>query len=252
MTGPEQRAQALVLRAVDYGESDRIVTFFTRELGKASAFARGARKSQKRFGGALEPFNRLAIRFRDRRGELLSLASATVERARPAIVTDLDLIQRASYVTELIGESTREREPLPELFDLLDGGLETMGTAEFGALGLDARGGWLASFELKLLDLAGYRPDLSACAQCGDASADRYRFVPERGVLLCARDAGGAGIAVSAGTVRLLDATLAVPLDRLDRFAFSHQQVIEARRILGPFIRAQLGKELRSARFLES
>ena len=239
----EQRATALVLRAVDYGESDRIVTFLTRELGKVTAFARAARKSQKRFGGALEPFNRLAIRYRDRRGELLSLASATVDRARPGIAADLDRIARASYLTELTGESTKEREPHGELFDLLDGGLELLATAATG-------GGWLAAFELKLLALAGYRPDLAGCASCGDAAAEQYRFSPERGVLACSRCAGGHGIPVSAGTVRLLEASLEQPLDRLDRFAFSEAQVVEARRLLAPFIRLQLGKELRSARFL--
>lgn len=240
----EQRASALVLRSTDYGESDRIITFFTRELGKVAAFARSARKSQKRFGGALEPFNRLAIRYRDRRGELLSLASATVDHARPGITTDLERISRAAYVTELVMEATREREPHAELFDLLDAGLEVIGTADTG-------GGWLAAFELKLLALAGYRPDLAGCASCGDADAERYRFAPERGLLFCARCTASGGIAVSAGTVRLLDASLQTPLDRLDRFAFSDAQVQEARRILAPFIRLQLGKELRSAKFLD-
>ena len=241
----EERAVALVLRSVDYGEADRIVTFYTRELGKVAAFARAARKSQKRFGGALEPFNRLAIRYRDRRGELLSLASAVVDRARPGVTTELERIHRASYVTELVTEATREREPHAELFDLLDAGLEVIATA-------DTAGGWLAAFELKLLALAGYRPDLAGCASCGDAGADRYRFVPDRGILLCARCASGGGVAVSAGTVRLLEASLEMPLDRLDRFSFSAAQVEEARRILGPFIRLQLGKELRSAKFLDS
>jgi DNA repair protein RecO (recombination protein O) len=241
----ELRATALILRTVDYGESDRIVTFFTRELGKVTAFARSARKSQKRFGGALEPFNRLAIRYRDRRGDLLSLASATIERARSGITTDLERIGRAAYVTELTGEAIREREAVPELFDLLDAGLEMLSSSD--AVG----GGWLAAFELKLLSLAGYRPDLAGCASCGDAAAERYRFVPDRGVIFCAGCAGGSGIAVSAGTVRALEASLDHPLPMLDRIALSPAQVEEARRLLGPFIRLQLGKELRSAKFLD-
>lgn len=245
---PEGRDVALLLRAVDYGEADRVVTFFTRGLGKVTAFARAARKSQKRFGGALEPFHRLAIRYRDRRGELVSLVSASVERARPGIPADLDRIARAAYVTELVAEATRERAPHPELFDLLDAGLEVLSSVELRGA---TAGGWLAAFELKLLALAGYRPDLAACADCGDAGAGRYRFVPDRGVLCCMRCAGGHGIAVSAGTVRLLEASLEHALDRLERFAFSPSQVDEARRLLGPFIRVQLGKELKSARFLD-
>lgn len=243
--GNEERAVALVLRTVDYGESDRIVTFFTRELGKVSAFARAARKSQKRFGGALEPFNRLLIRYRDRRGELLSLSSATIDHARSGILRDLDRIGRAAYVTELTSEAIREREALPELFDLLDAGLEVIASAT------NTGGGWLAAFELKLLSLAGYRPDLAGCASCGDASAEHYRFVPERGVLFCGRCAGRDGSVVSAGTVRLLEASLEQPLDALEGLEFSVAQVDEARRLLKPFIRLQLGKELRSAKFLD-
>lgn len=244
--GSEQRAVALILRTVDYGESDRIVTFFTRELGKVSAFARAARKSQKRFGGALEPFNRLAIRYRDRRGELLSLASAEIDRSRSRITSGLDRIARAAYVTELTSESTREREPLPELFDLLDAGLEVLAGEP------EVSGGWLAAFELKVLALAGYRPDFGGCAACGDAGTERYRFVPDRGVVYCSSCAGPAGgIAISAGTVRLLEAALDHPLEQLHRFTFDRAQVDEARRVLAPFIRLQLGKELRSAKFLD-
>ena len=241
----EERAVALVLRTVDYGEADRIVTFFTRELGKVSAFARAARKSQKRFGGALEPFNRLLIRYRDRRGELLSLSSSTIDRSRPGIVTDLDRIGRASYLTELTSEAVREREALPELFDLLDAGLEVIGSAT------PTGGGWLAAFELKLLSLAGYRPDLAGCASCGDADAELYRFVADRGVIFCGRCAGGNGSVVSRGTLRLLEASFEAPLHALEGLVFTPAEVDESRRLLGPFIRLVLGKELRSARFLE-
>jgi hypothetical protein len=61
----------------------------------------------------------------------------------------------------------------------------------------------------------------------------------------------GGGIAVSAGTVRLLEAAMEHPLESLERFAFSRSQVDESRRLLAPFIRLQLGKELRSAKFLD-
>ena len=247
----EQRLLGIVLKRVDYGESDRIVTFFTRELGKVAAFARSARKSQKRFGGSLEPFHRLRLSARDRRGDLLSLGSAEIDRARTGIVLDLDLIARASYVTELVSEATREREPHADLFDLLDGGFEVLGSAEFAALERVRRDGWLCAFELKLLSLAGYRPFLSACAECGDTASARYRFVPERGALLCAAHADGRGVPVGAGTARLLDKSLGAPLDHLERLTFSAQQVEEARRLLSTFLRHQLGKELKSAKFLE-
>ncbi|HEX7488511.1 MAG TPA: DNA repair protein RecO, partial [Anaeromyxobacteraceae bacterium] len=71
----------VVLRTVDYGESDRVVTLLTAERGKVSAFARAARASRRRFGGALEHFTLVHAEARERRGAgLLSLESVTVER----------------------------------------------------------------------------------------------------------------------------------------------------------------------------
>lgn len=247
----ELRLHAIVLRRVDYGDTDRIVTFFTREMGKVGAFARSAKKSQKRFGGALEPFHRLKIAARDRRGELLSLSSADIDCARAAISLDLDLIARASYLTELLTEATREREAHPEIFDLVDAGFDVLASAPFASLEKLRRDGWLIAFEMKLLSLAGYRPQLHACAECGDGAAARYRFVPDRGALYCAEHAHGEGVAIGAGTARILDASLAADVRHLDRFAFSATQVEEARSLLAPFLRHQLGKELRSAAFLE-
>src|SRR5207245_10820269 len=119
LTVQELRATAIALRTVDYGESDRVVTLLTREQGKLSAFARGARASKRRFAGALEPFQRLRIRYRDRRGDLISLAGAEIDRARPAILADFDAISRASYLTELAIEATRGRDPVAPLFALV-------------------------------------------------------------------------------------------------------------------------------------
>ena len=65
---PHLKLRAIVLRTVDYGESDRVVTLLTAERGKLAAFARGARASRRRFGGALEPFTLLAVEARERRG----------------------------------------------------------------------------------------------------------------------------------------------------------------------------------------
>jgi DNA repair protein RecO (recombination protein O) len=214
-----------------------------------TAFARAARKSQKRFGGALEPFNRLQIRFRDRRGELVSLAGAEIEHSRPALRADYDRIARASYLTELANEATREREPQPDLFDLLDGGFDVLASDVWRDGDASRRDGWLAAYEMKLLVLAGYRPRLDACAECG-LEKNRYRFRPREGSVLCLECAGDDGIPVSSGTTRLLEASLETGIEELAEFcAFTAIQVEEARRMLAVFIQWQLGKELKSTRF---
>src|SRR5512142_1565262 len=101
----------VVLRTVDYGESDRVVTLLSRERGKISAFARGARASRRRFGGALEPFTLLSAEVRVRGGsDLLGLDSTAVLRGYGAIRADLARIACAAYAAELARELVRDHE----------------------------------------------------------------------------------------------------------------------------------------------
>jgi len=99
-----------VLSHLDYGDADRLVTLFTATRGKLTAFAGGARKSRRRFAGALEPFTLVQAKLVERRGETLRLDGADVEEAFFAIRQDLSLIARALYCLELCRELVRDRE----------------------------------------------------------------------------------------------------------------------------------------------
>ncbi|HET6923374.1 MAG TPA: DNA repair protein RecO, partial [Anaeromyxobacteraceae bacterium] len=148
------KLRAIVLRTVDYGESDRVVTLFTAERGKLAAFARGARASRRRFGGALEPFTLLEVEARERRGaELLSLESVQVQRGFGTLRGDLARIACASHACELAREMVRDAEPHPDLFGLLAAYLGGLDAAPPTAAGLRA-------FELGALRAAGLGPRL--------------------------------------------------------------------------------------------
>ncbi|HLL53966.1 MAG TPA: DNA repair protein RecO, partial [Myxococcaceae bacterium] len=108
--------QALVLSTVDYGEADRLVTLFTLGRGKLTAFAAGARKSKRRFAGALEPFTLLKVQLVERRGNTYRLDGADIERGFYSIREDLARISRALYCVELCRELVREDEPHEQLF----------------------------------------------------------------------------------------------------------------------------------------
>jgi len=175
----EPRGRAVVLRKVAYGESDLIVTLFTRELGKLSALARGARRSRRRFGAALELFTVSRVELRARRGELWTLSSAETESSFALLARDMAALAHASYGTELCRELGAAEHPEPEVFDLL---LELY--AALSARG--ARVDVLRAFELALLAALGLAPTLDACAACGE----RNGAALERGVLLDAPRGG--------------------------------------------------------------
>src|SRR5687768_7026626 len=111
--------QAVVLSTVDYGDADRLVTLFTRGRGKLTAFASGARKSKRRFAGALEPFTVVRAQLVERRGDTYRLDNTDILASFVRVRADLTLISRALYCLELCRELVKDKEPHPRLFSLL-------------------------------------------------------------------------------------------------------------------------------------
>ncbi len=237
------KLRAVVLRTVDYGERDRVVTLFSRERGKLSAFARGARSSRRRFGGTLEPFTLVAAELTERSGDLWGLDDAAVERGFGSVRGDLARIACASYAVELARELVRDAEPHEDLFDalvaylaLLDGG--------------PARPWDLRRFELDALRAAGLQPALDRCARCGRPAGDGpCPFDPAQGGVLCPACASTAGPGSRTMAVGVLEA-----LRRLQRGEPVQPDPPaggEARAILGACVEIHLGKRLQSRRFLD-
>src|SRR5256886_10429707 len=152
---------ALVLRAIAYGEADAVVHLLVRGRGRISAFARGARSSRKRFGGALEPFQRVEALVAEREGqELWALREARVVEGHARLREDLHRIAHAGYAAELIHDLTRAGQPADGLFALLE---EFLTRLEAGA----ATSARLRALELLALEAAGFAPELAARARRG-------------------------------------------------------------------------------------
>ena len=237
------KLRAVVLRTVDYGERDRVVTLFSRERGKLSAFARGARSSRRRFGGALEPFTLLAVELTERGGDLWVLEDAAVERGYGKLRGDLARIACASYAIELARELVRDAEPHEDLFDALVAYLALLD--EGPALPWDLR-----RFELDALRAAGLQPALEDCARCGrPAGQGPARFDPLQGGVLC-----GACASTGGPGARDIAADGLEALRRLQRGEPVEPGAADgsqARAILGACIEIHLGKRLQSRRFLD-
>lgn len=249
MTG-RAKLTGIVLRAVDTGEADRVVTLLTRERGKVAAFARGARASRRRFGGSLEPFTLVAAEVRERSGsELLGLDSVSPLDAFGGIRGDLARIACAGYAAELARELVRDHEPHPDLFDLLAAYLAALDAAP-------ARPAALRAFELVALRVAGLAPRLDACARCGGALAAGRpaRLDPAQGGLLC-----GACQPLAAPGAPTLSPGAAAALARLAEggLAAAGAEPLpppagrEAREALTAFIEHHLGRRLQARRFLD-
>lgn len=145
--------EALILRKSSYGEADLIVTLFSREAGKLKALAKNAKKSQKRFGGRLDFFNRLAIEVTLNKGRFNLIGDVILRESYREITESLDSFTAATRVLELLDFLTPEHEPAGELFDLAT---DTLG---FLSEKREPHSVFLV-FLLRALTLCGYRPDL--------------------------------------------------------------------------------------------
>lgn len=232
--------QALVLSSMDYGESDRLVTLFTARRGKLTAFAAGARKSKRRFAGALEPFTLVRARLVERHGTTFRLDGVDIERGFYAVRESLPRISRALYCLELCRELTRDHEPQPELYETLLAYLELLEADRAGPTSLIA-------FELQVLAQAGLMPRFSGCARCGAAAHAPLRFDPEHGGVVCARCQAKvpSGVPVAVEVVDALHA-----LQQGARRPMPPEQRERSRELLNLFIAHQLGRKLKSVDFL--
>lgn len=249
---PLYTTHAIVIRTLPYGESDKIVTFFTKHFGKLKAIAKGARRSKKRFQNALDLFTYLRLIFFDREGMGLARAeSCDILNSFPNIREDLKKILYGNYFLELVNEMAVEREEYSEAFELL---LTFLSALNRETLTED----YLRIFEIRMLSLFGYRPNLRNCAVCKKGMEDLKRdktmfFSLEKGSLVCQGCSKNWTnlIPLSMGTARLMDEITRTDLSRMDRLKFTSQALWESRLLLPRFIAYQLGKELKSLKILK-
>jgi DNA repair protein RecO (recombination protein O) len=180
--------EGIILQHADWGEADRLVTVFTRELGKVRAIAKGVRKMRSRKAGHLEPFTRAALLLARGR-DLFILTQAEAIETYPATKDDLVGLGYAAYLVELLSSFTYEEEENQALYRLLANSLSRLNQG-------DDPQRVVHYYEIRLLELAGYRPQLFACAHCEAEirAEDQFFSVILGGVLCpkCGRQAPGA------------------------------------------------------------
>ena len=176
------RVDAVVLRHNDYGESDRMLTLYTRQLGKARAIAKGARKMASRKAGHIEPFTHVKLQLAKGRGDILIVTQAETVDSYLSLRDDLILTSHASYMLELLDRFTYVDETEnSSIFRLLTESLSRLASNH------DV---WLVIryYEIRLLDHLGFRPQLFECTNCGrEIKAEDQFFSFSAGGVICPR-----------------------------------------------------------------
>jgi DNA repair protein RecO (recombination protein O) len=172
------RTQAIVLGHFEYGEADRIVKLYSLEKGKFSAIAKGVRKISSRKAGHLEPFTHVNL-FLAKGRDLDIITQAEAINLMMGLREDLQRMAQASYVVEVLDRFTYEEGPNPGLFRLLTQTLSRMEThPKIETV--------IRYYEIRLLDLLGFRPQLFECIDCAETilAQDQF-FSPLAGGVAC-------------------------------------------------------------------
>jgi DNA repair protein RecO (recombination protein O) len=228
--GRPYATEAVVLRSIRFGEADRVLHLMTAERGRVNAIAKGVRRTGSRFGGRLEPLTHAALMLHEGRGELHTVSGADIVRSHAELRGRRQNLAVALIGAEAVLRLNVEPEPRPRAFagltrflDALDAPLAGGRAPRLEPLAL--------AFQLKLLLLAGYLPELSACAGCG-APGPLAAFSPAAGgaaCLDCAREPGA--FAVAPASLEAMRALVERPLSAAgcgERAARDALRVVEA------------------------
>ncbi len=259
---PLRQTSAVVVRSLSYGESDRIVTFVTPDAGRLTGIAKGAKKSRRRFGAALELFTFVRLAYFEKPAfELVRLESAEIIAGFTDARRDLAKIAHAAYLVEVAGRAVQPREPAFVVFRLL---VETLGAVDAGPAD-ETR---LRAFELRLLALLGYRPELRRCVRCRRVrpAEGRFRVSLRAGGLVCRPCSGepdwdgesesdsGDYVTVSGGLLERMADFLELAEDHPDRLSglvLAPAEALEARRLLPRVLAGHLGADFKSLGFMD-
>ena len=242
------KTTAIILNSLDYGESDRIVTFYTGEFGKLKGIAKGARRSKKRFPNALEPFSLLHVIFSKReRDTLVLIENCDIINHHSGIRENLDKTLVSSYLLELTDKFTQEGKKDMALFQLLKNFLHMIDTGIYSEE-------LIRFFEIRLLKLSGYEPIFDRCMLCNKpvSHEELYRFVPSKGGIKCktCHQNSFDSVPVSVGTIKALLLGKEIGIQKINRISLSDQSAQESKIILSRFIHHLLGTELKSLHVL--
>jgi len=240
-----KESEAIVRRTYPLRESDLLVTLFTRLEGKVRGVARAAKKSKKRFGGALEPLTYVKAYYDDReRHELARLDSCEVLESPLASEVSYPRAVALGLVAEVLDELLPDREANDAVFRL---SLSVLA----GLRGSDV---WMpvTYFELWMTRLMGYLPDLSECVVCGRGlnGSRAFHHVLADG-LMCAEDKRLASSEITGESRMMATQMLRAPLASFASIPWSKDLAADLRKFLVQTLQRHIEKKLVTAGMLE-
>lgn len=249
---PHLSTPAIMIRRLDFGDYDLILTFLTLNQGKLTVIAKSAKKSVKRFGGLLELFYVLdMVCSRSRREKMPVLTEVSLKQPFDAIRSNVTKTAYASYWSQLVADWLEEGCRQIDIYRLLEFVLSQLNAGRIDADVLSIL------FQLHFMRLSGHQPNLSHCSRChldlSGFSGSQLFFDLKSGGLVC-----GQCQSIAAGPIRLSKSTVLQmqwlaksDLTKASRVKLSTQAVKESLTVLETFVPYHLGSDPKSLKFLK-
>lgn len=240
-----KESEAIVLRSFPLHEADLLVTFFTRAEGKVKGVAKSAKRSRKRFGGALEPLTAVRVYYDDReRKELARIDSCDVIESPLASTVDYPRAVALGHIAELLDELLPDREANDAIFRLTWTVLQNL---RAGAIWMP-----LTYFDLWLVRLVGFLPDLSECIVCGRAlNGSRAFYHALADGLMCPDDKRLASSELSIESRKFAAEMFRTPVENFGGDPWPKQRGADIRKFLIQIVERHIEKKLVTATMLE-
>jgi DNA repair protein RecO (recombination protein O) len=249
---PLYNTDAIVLKSINLGEADKIVTLFTQRYGKIKGVAKGARRVKSRFGASLEPltYSNL-IYFGKENTSLYKINSCDILESFSKCKGNFDSLKRALFLSDFINSSLRELDANVRIFELSLNTLRVFDKVE-GTRRLDI---YLDIFALRFLSASGFAPKLTNCISCSKIPPQspfggdyRIGFNILKGGIVCAGCLNGSEdiIRISSGIINFMKKAISMDVSNLGRLNLSHGMERELHKIIRDYIRAHMHMEIKS------
>ena len=238
------KTDGIIIKRLNLGEADRLLTIFTERFGKIKAIAKGVRKTKSRLAGSLEPFMLVDLQLYEGK-TFYTVTGAEIREEFPKLHTDLNMISKAYYMSEILDKLIEDGQRHEELFYLYEAALKSL-ESDDSFISVEI-------FQLKLLGALGFQPQLYECVHCNDklTANDNFWDSVEGGVICkkC-KNIYGHGVKISDKAIKVL--RLISEKDIFNtKIALDNELLDEIAKIITRYTTGILDKEIKSAKFMQ-
>jgi len=230
-------SEALILRSYNLAEADKIIVSLSRSAGLIRGVAKGSRKLKNRFGGSLEPFTLVNLTWYEKENqELVSIRQTEILRSYFNLSCDANVVNSLAYMGDLLIEFSPPRQANDTLFRMVAACLEAIASCPSDLQSI------VRYFEVWLLKIEGFLPDLKRCADCFRLFEAEAVYMGNDLALHCRECSQGRGGTISKGLHAHLRTTESLPPAR---FAETARDVpVITKRELGELTHQIIGRVL--------